>query len=161
MLNETQIKQVWENMLGAEARSFYFGDLASRYTKRKQWITGVSFFLSTGAAATIIAKASNVVPIVLSVVVAAASAYSMAVNLDSKIATMAKLRSTWNRIKIEYERLWNHTYAEDAEAQLDRIIQLEEDPSELATTEAPNDQRLLGEWQDRVLALRGVKTSHA
>lgn len=156
MLNQTQIKQVWENMLAAEARSFYFGDLAARYTTIKQWITGVSFFLSSGAAATIIAKGPSLVPLLLSLIAAAATAYSMAARLDSKIITMAKLHSTWNRITTEYEHLWNHTYTEDAEDQLDRIIQLEEGPSELATTEAPNDQKRLGKWQDRVFALRGL-----
>lgn len=161
MLTEAQIKQVWENMLAAEARSLYFGDLASRYTTRKQWITGISFFLSSGAAATIIAKAPSWVPVAFSLIAAAAGAYSMAVNLDRKISTMAKLHSTWNQIETEYERLWSHTYSEDAEYQLDKIIQREEEPSELATTEAPNDQKLLEKWQDRVLALRGLVDRHA
>ncbi len=161
MLNEAQTKQVWENMLAAEARSFYFGDLASRYTSYKQWITGVSFFLSSGAAATIVAKTPSWVPLILALIAAAASAYSMATSLDRKISTMAKLHSAWNRIMVEYERLWNHTYAEDAEFQLERIIQLEEEPSELATTEAPNDQKLMEKWQDKVLALRGLVNHHA
>lgn len=161
MLNQSQIKQVWENMLAAEARSFYFGDLASRYTVRKQWITGMSFFLSSGAAATIITRSPVWVPIMFSVVAAAASAYSIATNLDGKISTMSKLHSAWGRITVEYERLWNHTYTADAEDQLDRIIQLEEEPSELATTGAPNDEKLLGKWQDRVFALRGLTDRHA
>ena len=53
MLNEFQQTKAWEGLLNAEARSLYFGDLASRYTRHKQWITGVSFFFSSGAAATI------------------------------------------------------------------------------------------------------------
>jgi hypothetical protein len=158
MLNDAQIRRVWENMLAAEARSYYFGDLASRYATQKQWITGASFFLASGAAATIIAKAPDWVPIVFSLVAAAASAYSMAVSLDAKIITMAKLHSRWSRILNEYERLWSTTYADDAQDQLDRITQLEEEPSELATTEAPNDQKLMEKWQDRVFALRGLAT---
>ena len=39
MLTDDQINRVWQNMLAAEARSLYFGDLGSRYTRRKQWIT--------------------------------------------------------------------------------------------------------------------------
>ena len=54
MLTDDQIKRVWENMLAAEARSLYFGDLAARYTRRKRVITGASFFLSSGAAATLV-----------------------------------------------------------------------------------------------------------
>jgi len=161
MLNEHQISKVWQNMLAAEARSLYFADLASRYTKQKQWITGASFFLSSGAAATIIAKAPSLVPIVLALIVAAVSAYSMAVNLDAKIGTMVKLHSTWNGIAIEYENLWNHTYAQNAEDQLDKIIRLEDEPSQLATTAAPNDQELLGKWQQRVCLLHDLPNCSA
>ena len=41
MLSEFQTNAVWENMLAAEARSLYFADLASRYTRYKQWISGL------------------------------------------------------------------------------------------------------------------------
>jgi len=160
MLNESQVSRMWENMLAAEARALYFADLASRYTRQKQVITGLSFFLSSGAAATVIAKSPTWVPVVLAVVSAAASAYSMAVGLDRKMGTMAKLHSTWNRIATEYDRLWNHAYDEDAESQLDSIIQREKEPSELAATEAPNDQRLLGKWQDHVFSMYHVTGQH-
>jgi hypothetical protein len=36
---------------------------------------------------------------------------------------------------------------------MDRIIRAEKEPSELATTAAPNNRKLLGEWQQRVFAL--------
>jgi len=153
VLNEFQRARAWEGLLSAETRSLYFGDLASRYTRQKQWITGVSFFCSSGAAATIIGKAPAWVPVVLALTVAAATAYSIAVNLDRRISTMAKLHSAWNTIAAEYGRLWNHTSDGDAADQLDRIIQSEHEPSELATTEAPNDQELLGRWQDRVFQM--------
>jgi hypothetical protein len=153
MLTEPQVNRVWKNMLSAEARSLYFGDLASQYTRQKQWITGISFFLSSGAAATIVGKAPPWVPIALSLIVAAVTAYAMAVNLDGKVATMAKLHSAWSQIASEYDRLWNHASDDDAEQELDRIIGREKDPSELATTEAPNDQKLLGKWQDHVFKL--------
>jgi hypothetical protein len=161
MLSDSQIDRVWENMIGAEVRSYYFADLAFRYTKHKQWITGTSFFLASGAAATIVAKTPSFVPLFLSLIVAAASAYSMALNLDNKISTMAKLHSRWKRITAEYERLWNHAYDADAEDRWDRIVQSEEEPSELATTAAPNDQRLVAKWQERVFALRGLRSRDA
>ncbi len=147
-------------MLAAEARSLYFGDLAARYTHRKQWITGGSFFLSSGTAATIIANAPNWVPMILALLVAGATAYSMAVNLDRKIGTMVKLHSAWNVIAQDYDRLWNNAYSEEAEDQLDRILLAEKEPSELATTEAPNDQELLGKWQDRVFSLYHLTDQH-
>ncbi len=160
MLNEFQRNKVWENMLAAETRSLYFGDLASRYTRRKQIITGLSFFLASGAAATMVGKFPLWVPVALSVVVALATAYAMAINLDGKIWTMAKLHSAWTIIAQEYARLWSHTEDQDAEERLDKIIEAEREPSELATTEAPNDQKLLNKWQDRVFALYHLTGQH-
>ena len=152
MLNEFQRTQVWRNMLAAETRSLYFADLASRYTRQKQWITGFSFFFSSGAAAILLGKASEFVPIVLSFAVAAMTAYSIAVGLDRRIATMAKLHSAWNRISQEYNHLWSHIGDQDAESQLERLIAMEREPSELASTEAPNREKLVEKWQDRVFA---------
>jgi hypothetical protein len=95
-----------------------------------------------------------------SLVVAAATAYCIAVNLDGKIHTMAKLHSAWNRIAQEYSRLWSHTGDQDAEDRLEQIVEMEREPSTLATTDAPNDQKLLGEWQDRVFALYHLTGQH-
>jgi hypothetical protein len=153
MLNEFQTDQVWKNMLAAETRSLYFADLAARYTRQKQWITGASFFLASGAAASLIGKLPTWVPLVASILAAMASAYSMAVGLDRRIGIMAKLHSDWGRIATDYQHLWNHTFEPDAEARLDELARREIEPSELATTEAPNDQMLLGQWQDRVFSM--------
>jgi hypothetical protein len=161
MLTDDQVNRVWENLLAAEARSLYFADLGARYTLRKQWITGLSFFLSSGAAATVISKAPNWIPVVLALATAVMTAYSMAVNLDGKIATMAKLNSSWHQIASDYDRLWNHSYDEDAEEFLDHIVARERDSSELAISSAPNDQKLLGEWQQRVFALHRLTDQSA
>ena len=160
MLSEFQINRVWENMLAAETRALYFADLASRYTRRKQWITGGSFFLSSGAAASVIGKLPEWVPISLALIVAVASAYSIALGLDRKIGVMTKLHSAWTQISAEYDRLWNHVRDEDAEAQYMAILQKEKEPSELATTEAPNDQKLLGKWQDHVFSMYHLANQH-
>ena len=160
MLTEAQIRRVWDNMLAAETRSLYFGDLASRYTRQKQWITGISFFLSSGAAASIISKAPQWIPLVLALTVAATTAYAMAVNLDGKISTMTKLHSAWNLIAAKYDQLWNHTYADNAEDQFNQIVLSEREPSEVATTDAPNDQELLTKWQDRVFAMYHLTGDH-
>ena len=69
MLTEDQTKRVWEKMLEAEARSLYSGDFAANYTRRKQIITAGSLFLSSGAAATVIARWPGFVPMVLALIV--------------------------------------------------------------------------------------------
>ncbi len=85
-------------------------------------------------------------------IVAVGNAYAMAVNLDRRIATMAKLHSSWSEIATEYYFLWNHTQDEDAEYRLNSVIEREKGPSELGVSEAPNDQKLLGKWQQQVFA---------
>jgi hypothetical protein len=153
MLTEPQIADVWEGQISAEVRSLYFGDLASVYSQRKQWITGLSFFLSSGAAATLIAKLPVWFPIVLSTIVAVITAYAVAVNLDSKIRTMAKLHYAWTQIGNDYKRLWNHHYSEEAESELADLQRREMEFSELATTDAPNDPKRMLRWTDQVFKL--------
>ena len=150
MLTDDQITNVWERQLSSEVRSLYFGELASRYSRRKQIITGVTFFFSSGAAATLIGRAPSWVPIILSVVVAAVTAYSIAVNLDTTIRTMAKFHYSWSQLASDYERLWNTLHRDGAVAEFEQLIGRERDLSELATTDAPNDQDRLGYWQDQV-----------
>lgn len=156
MLNDHQVRRVWEGLLSAETRALYFGDLATRDTRRKQWITGLSFFLSSGAAATIIAAAHPAVPATLASGVAVLTAYAVAVNLDGRVRTMADLHASWSQIAALYDRLWSHVHDDDAEAQLDRIIERERKPSELAATGAPYDEDLLLKWEQKVFEMYGV-----
>jgi hypothetical protein len=154
MLSEAQITQVWEGLIAAETRALYFADLATRYTRRKQLITGASFFLASGAAATIAAQAPRWVPLLFATVSAIATAYAVAVGLDTKIATFAKLHTTWQQIAGEYEWLWQHTYADGAEADLRAILAREGDPSALALSMGPYQPQLLDVWEGRVLTMR-------
>jgi hypothetical protein len=159
MLTESQIEEVWEGQIAAETRSLYFGDLANLYTIRKRWITGLSFFLSSGAAATLIGKLPIWFPIVLSTAVAIITAYAVAVNLDSTIRTMAKLHYAWNQMSNDYARLWSHTYEESAEEDFADLHRRELEMSELATTDAPNDRKRLSHWQDQVLKMHRLESA--
>jgi len=139
-------------MIGAETRSLYFANLASRYTTQKQIITGVVFFLSSGVVVSLLAKLPNAVAVTASLIVAAMSAYSIAVGLDKKIATMVMLHATWSDIATDYNYLWSHTSDDDAESRLAEIIRREREPSDLAATEARYNERLMEKWQNHVLA---------
>ena len=149
MLTESETKRVWERMAEAEVRSLYFADLASRYSKRKQIITGVSFFLSSGAAATLIGKLPPSVPLVLSLVVAIVTAYSMAIGLDRRIKMLSDLHSQWNMLNAEYEHLWNHWQDDDAASILDDLLRKAREASELGT-EMPYDEDLIKQWSTKV-----------
>ena len=146
MLTEDQAKRVWEKMLGAEARSLYFGDLAAAYTRRKQVITATSFFLASGAAAALIAKLPGFVPLLLALLVALITAYSLAVNLDRGIVGMTKLHCQWNQLAADYEHLWNHWQDADAEILLNDLQKRAGEASEIAI-EMPYNADALDRWQ--------------
>ncbi len=114
-------------------RSLYFADLANRYTTRKQIITGASFFLSSGAAATIIGNLPPVVTLLLALIAAITTAYLMAVGFDKRVGTLVrKLHCQWNHLSNEYERLWNHWYDDDAERTLNELLKRAGEASEIA-----------------------------
>lgn len=161
MLTEPQIGALWRDMLGAETRSLYFADLAVRATRRKQWISGASLLLASSAAAVFLSKWPAWVASSMSLVVAGLSAYAISTNLDSSMANLQKLHTMWGRIQRDYERLWNHTYEDNAELELEAIQQREQEASELATTGAPYRPKLVEKWQDWVIRLHDPKGQHA
>lgn len=142
--------EIWNNRIEAEVRSLYFADLTARYTKRKQIITGLSFFLSSAAAATVVGKTPWYVPVVLSSVVAMATAYSIAVGLDRKVTMLAKLHSEWSSLAYEYGELWPQWYRDDADNIASALVKRARDASTLATTEAPYDSKAMDKWSDHV-----------
>ena len=156
MLTESQIEDVWKRQIAAETRALYFADLANRYTVQKKWITAFSFFLSSGAAVTLLAKMPGWVPITLSIVTAAITAYATAFGLDSRMRSMSKLYAQNSQLASDYERLWNNVYAEDAPALLNALVHRDNEISEVATTEAPNDQKRMARWQDYIFQQHGL-----
>jgi hypothetical protein len=154
MLTENQTNRVWQRMVEAEVRSLYFADLASRYTKRKQIITGVSFFLSSGAAATLVARLPAFIPLILSLIVAIVTAYSMAVGLDRRIKTLSNLHYEWNHLTADYEWLWNHWRDDDADQVLADLVKRASEASEIAT-EMPYDEDSIDKWEQIVYSRFG------
>lgn len=145
MLTQNGTTLVWKKMFEAEVRSLYFGEQAVRYTTRKQIITGVSFFLSSGAAATLIASAPKWIPTAMAVVVALCTAYSMAVGLDRRIGTICKLHSEWNHLNSEYENLWDHWSEDGAQAILADLLKRGREASQIAL-EMPYDEKAMDKW---------------
>ena len=81
------------------------------------------------------------------------AAYAVAANLHSKTQTMSKLHESWNPIGADYARLWSHTYADEAVAQIEDLRQRESELSGLTTTGARNDPNKMSRWQEQVFKL--------
>jgi hypothetical protein len=158
-LTEAQITSIWERQIAAEVRALYFADLAWSYTRQKQWITGASFFLASGAAATLLAKAPGWLPLGLACITALLSAYSVARGLDGATRTMSKFQFAWSELASGYEALWNDVYGEGPLTRLDALLAKERDLSSQASTEAPNDQKRLRHWQLEVFKQHHLATS--
>ncbi len=148
-LNENEQRSVWNKMLQAEVRAYYFADLASHYAKEKQIITGVSFFLSSGAAATLAARLPNYIPLILSIIVAIMAAYSIAIGLEKRVIVLSKLHTQWSKLAADYERLWNHLNDEDAAQTYWELLDRGRSASEGAL-DLPFDQKTLDKWTDFV-----------
>jgi hypothetical protein len=150
-LTENQVNYVWSERVQAEVRSLYFAELASRYTYRKQILVGASFFLSSGAAATVIAKLPAWIPVPLAVLSAIASAYSMAIDLDKRVATLVELHCQWNQLCMDYDALWNHWYDDKAEETLRQLNKRASEASGIGV-KMPHDEPLSNKWEERVYA---------
>lgn len=157
MLKESETADVWLNMIAAEVRAFYFGELASKYSKRKQLITFVIFFLSSGAAATFIAKTSvEWLPATLAIITALLTSYSIAFGLDRQVTAASKLHAQWMHISIEYQHLWNHWSEDGARDTFNDLLARGAQASETATLEAPYDKKRMDYWADHVHAQYGL-----
>jgi hypothetical protein len=149
-LTQLQADRAWERMAEAEVRSLYFADLAARFAWRKRAIMGFSFLLSSGAAATLAAKMPDVIPLIMAGVTALLTAYSIASGIDKAALTMSKLHSQWNHLAADYERLWSHWYEDDAEQVYESLVKRAREASELGSTEAPYNEKLLEKWRAHV-----------
>lgn len=157
MLGEEQVRAVWDRLIDAETRTYYFGDLAGSYTRQKQIVTFLSLFLSLGAVVTVLSKAPAWLTASMSIVVALAAAYALAFNLDQKTRIMAELNHSWAEVAFDYERIWENPSTAESEALYKQLDEKVRDLSTTSTTAAPNDQKRMAKWKERVLELRNVK----
>ena len=152
MLTDAQVDDIWKRMVKAEVRSLYYADLASSYAREKRFITFVTFFSSSAAVATIVAKLHPAIPGCLSVIGALLAAYSIAMGLDKRAETLMKLHHQWNALYAEYFRLWNHWNEGEAEKTLEALIVKAMEASDLGTVEDPKDGKRLEAWTKKVFA---------
>ena len=159
MLNEYEIKQVWEGMLSAEIRANYFADLSRRYHWRQRAITWAILFTSSGACVALIKEISQIWPWVAPVLALATVGLSFygVVSQNQRSATdTADLHFRWNKLASDYKRLWSDTSAATAHVTLKELVEKAGDISKTATS-FPAKQRLLTKWQNHVEAHHGVK----
>ncbi len=147
LLFEDQITDVRERQISAEVRSLYFGELANQYSRKKQWITFTTLFLSSGTAGSLLARSPIWVPATLSVLVAVITAYTIAINLDLTIRSTSKLHSAWSELALDYASLWDNAYADDVQQTFALLARRERELSDLGATDAPHHPKRVEYWQ--------------
>ena len=152
-LNEIQRGRLWEDLLLAEARSYYFGDLATRYHREQRIITWASLILSSGATVTAVAAAVASgqvwIPAVLALTASALTFYSLVAQNHKRASDAADLHTRWAKLARAYERLWEDMYAEDALARLNAIEDSDPELSKPAFG-LPWDRKRMRRWQEHV-----------
>jgi hypothetical protein len=140
-------KRVWEEMVYANMRANYFGDLVGTYQNWDKWMRAGALVLTSGSVATL---ASDIEPLKWAVSIAA-TALSLWLFL-SQYSTLSRdandLTMSWQAIASRYERLWNHLEQPDAEEIFDKIF---EDEGALSRQGAkfPQRDKSLNYWQDQ------------
>jgi len=157
MLTEGQVHSVGDRLIEAETRTYYFGDLTVLYSQQRQIVTVISFFLSLGSVATLLAKTPSWIPLILSLIVVLANVYSLAFDLDLKMRMMAELNRSWAEVASAYEQIWRDPNTEAAEALYKQLREKERDLSTMASTGVPNHKKRMAKWHHRVLELRNRK----
>lgn len=150
MLTQHQIETLWQNKMAAEARSCYFGELASSESKLKRIISFITFIASSGAVVTLLSKGPTCLAAGLSLLIAITSGYTTATNQDGKIKTLGHLHLEWLRLEHDYDRLWSHTGDARAELDLDACLQRERELSETGATEVGHDAKRWKYWIDTI-----------
>jgi hypothetical protein len=158
MLSDVQIKRVWEGMLAAEIRSDYFAELSGSYQRNQKIATWSTLFLSSGAAVSALASLPahvSWVRIALPGLAAAVSLYSVVMQNQKFSVDASDLHARWNRLAMEYTRLWEDVYATDA---LEKLNSLDDRAADLskAGTSFPNRKGSMLRWQDYVERQHGV-----
>ena len=144
---EDEAGKVWQAMRAARVRSLYFGDMLSRYSRRKQWVQGVSLGFSSGAVIAALGESWQQAAPALAAVVAIANAWSISANLDQKTLTLAALRTSWETLRIEYSELWAQWYADDATNRFAALQRRGNDLGMVASSGAPWDPKAVARWE--------------
>jgi len=160
-LNELQRQRLWEDLLLAEARSYYFGDLATKYNREQRVITWASLVLSSGAMVTAVAASvangQAWLPAILALIASGITFYSLVVQNHKRAADAADLHTRWAKLARTYARLWEDMYDEDALARLNAIEDSDPELSKPAVG-LPWDRKRMQRWQEHVEYLHSPAT---
>jgi hypothetical protein len=153
MLSDSQLQRVRANMFAAQARAYYFAQLASRYSERKRFIAAATFCLALASVVSMVFLFAKWVPLTLTSAVVFITVYTLSSGLDCKAMTMVRLYAGWSEINQDYQRVLGFQFeSEVLEECLGRIARREKAVFQFGVREAPIDERLMKRCEGEVAA---------
>jgi hypothetical protein len=154
-LTDTQRALLWEELIGADARSNYFAELAGSYLRRQQVATWSVLFFSSGAVlAVVISAAPTWLRLLPPILAAAVSLYSLIAENTARSVECSELHFRWNRHATACLRLWSGMYEKGASEGLYGLMEKAAEISKTSLKGAKVDRRRLAHWQDHAVAQR-------
>jgi hypothetical protein len=159
MVSERVRVLVWESLISAEARSDYFGALATKQQQREKQVSIGVGVLSSVACVNLISKAH--VPLLSETLSAISAAASVMIGFarQSKLSSLgSKLCRTWAEVKDDYELLWQQLDRLNDDDALTRWRAIKEKHYEAdeSAHALPHNRKLLQVTQEKIYLRRGL-----
>ena len=159
-LSEFERAQLWEQWIGASARTLYYSALAGRFTAWQNGISGMSLFLSGSTAGAFLASPllasapwiGQLLPwlkIVLPAGTGAMNVVALFKQYTKKSYECSELYSKWGNLEIECKALWGSQYDAAAPGRLKDIQKKALEISAPSIRSMPNRTRLMNKCQER------------
>ncbi|MFN0105543.1 MAG: hypothetical protein ACKV2U_26085 [Bryobacteraceae bacterium] len=137
-------------MLGSEIRADYFAELAGTYLFRQRSATWATLFLASGSVASILVSQVSVeLRLLIAIATMAVSLYSAVIHNQKLAVDAADLHAKWNRLSMDYEKLWENVYTDGAVPKLDALTDRSDELSKSRTL-FPNKPKAMLRWQKHV-----------
>lgn len=114
-------QRVWEEMVYANMRANYFGDLVRVYQQRDKWIRVAVLALTSGSMAAALLTLGQSAKIVFPLLATIGSLWLLLSQYSNLSRDASDLTMSWQGIAAKYERLWNNLAESGAEATFDDI----------------------------------------
>jgi hypothetical protein len=121
-LSDFQRAQLWEQWIGAAARTLYYAALANRFTAWQNGVSGISLFLSLSTVGALltnptiasmpwIGPLNSGLRILLPVGTGALSVLALFKQYTKKSYECSELYSKWGKLELECKSLWGKAVA--------------------------------------------------
>ena len=153
-------KIVWEEMVYANMRASYFGDLVRVYQEWDKWVRVAVLVLTSGSMATAMLSLDQSFKIVLPILATIGSLWLLLSQYSTLSREAGDLSVEWGRIAKEYERVWNHLYNPEAEVTYERIY-ADADKLTKQGAKFPKRGKRLNHWFDHSVEMLVGRYKHA